>query len=745
MNLRVRDRVRRLTSIRSAQVALGTATLTGLISCVFPLFNVHGVESAFALGLVLPFPAAVLGAALARRARAHGEPASSLLSDVAIGSFLIWFLPVVLLGLNQVRVRQCDPVGGLAFMFAGPGIGTQLAGVFGALVGAFVPKWPLRLAVLVPFLGLLAGLGSFWSTPSIAVYGQFVGWFPGTLYDVGRSFPMELMTYRLFSVALWFVAAMLLLGLFSGRAKLPAIAVALAASLVFGAGVSAGPELGHRSTVSAIDDALGGLRESERCVVHYPREMREDRVARLMADCDFSVVRAEEGLGVEQTEPVHAFFYRSASEKQRWMGAGRTFIAKPWRMEVHLQLAGWPHPVLGHEVVHVVARNAAQGPFQVSGQAGGWWPNPGLIEGVAVGIDWRELEGMTPHQWARAMRDLELLPSVGRLMGLGFLGVEARRSYTTVGSFTRFYRDTRGVDALRDAHREGQVPDLSTAADDWDSFLDTVELPDGAGDLARMRFSRSSIFATACPHRLATLRSQLGADLAAGDEARARQTCRDMLDIDEGALDARIALAGAEARLGRTRAATAAVEAMQGGPILAIARAEEQIADARWLRGDLTDARERYAQLMEIPQAEGARRLLEVKIDALNGGPEEAEIVRAMFLGRGGSPASPVAITHLAHELDGLRDDGLGSYLAARQLLNEERYALALPLIDRARTLGLPTDRLNHEASRILGLSFVALTRYDEARSAFESAHDAGGISTAERDAWLDRIAFLAR
>ena len=46
--------------------------------------------------------------------------------------------------------------------------------------------------------------------------------------------------------------------------------------------------------------------------------------------------------------------------------------------------APYPHPVIGHELAHVLAGSFGEGPFRVAGAAGGLVPNPGLIEGVAV-------------------------------------------------------------------------------------------------------------------------------------------------------------------------------------------------------------------------------------------------------------------------------------------------------------------------------------------------------------------------
>ena len=177
--------------------------------------------------------------------------------------------------------------------------------------------------------------------------------------------------------------------------------------LLFLAAMGFAPQLGHASSRAYIDEQLGRVLPGTRCVLHAPRELPLDSAERLLDDCEFSVAQAEQGLGVTATQPVHAFFYRSMEEKRRLMGAGATFIAKPWRDEVHLQLGGWPHPVLAHEVVHAVARYASRGPFAVSGTLGGWFPNPGLIEGVAVAIAWDDRDGLTPDEWSAALLALD--------------------------------------------------------------------------------------------------------------------------------------------------------------------------------------------------------------------------------------------------------------------------------------------------------------------------------------------------
>src|SRR5205807_1470112 len=143
-----------------------------------------------------------------------------------------------------------------------------------------------------------------------------------------------------------------------------------------------------------------------------------------------------------------AFFFADSGQKKRLMGAADTYIAKPWRNEVYLQVSGYPHPVLGHELAHVVAGSFGRGPFRTAGPLGGVWPNPGLIEGVAVAAS-PDDEDLTDAQWARAMLDLGILAPVERIFSVGFLGEHAAKSYTIAGAFVRWMIDTHGAAAVR--------------------------------------------------------------------------------------------------------------------------------------------------------------------------------------------------------------------------------------------------------------------------------------------------------
>ncbi len=746
------------------QLALGLAALVGLVLCASPLLGVHGVESALALGLSIPVLAAWQGARIGRKGKAESadsEDGSHLRAWAQIGralgtSVTLLALPTALLGLNQLRIRNCAPLEGLAFMVLGPGVGVLLAGFVGMVLGATVgrPRLATTLALLAPLASALVSFGQFWSTPAIFVYDPFAGWFPGTIYDEDIGLPAQLLTYRAISLA-WLGAAVLLFAVtwtptgFAWRKLRTHWPLALLGLGLFAAALTgrvSGLTLGHRTSVEAIDATLGAIRRGTRCVVHAPRELSEAQLGRLVEDCDFRVSNAERMLGVTQRTSVHAFFYRDVEEKRRAMGAGSTFIAKPWRDEVHLQLRGWPHPVLAHEVVHVVAGNAARGPFRVSGQLGGYLPNPGFIEGVAVAVEWPSSDGMTPHEWARALRELERLPPLRDLFGLRFLRHPARDAYATAGSFVRWALETRGPEAVRRAHAAGDpsllgapLPELER---EWLRFLDGVALDPSRLALAELRFSRSSIFATTCPHALARLQKELGADLAAGDERRVVRTCREILAIERGDLGARLSLVGALARGGDVAAAEEELAFLEeGAPAPLVAMARERLADALWLRGERERARALYEALLALPQSDDERRAREVKRLALREGGVFARHVRELLIGPDGRGVPSAVAVHLAREIARTRADGLGDYLEARQLMQNERWDLAWPLLRRAGELGLPSAPFDDELLRLRATAAYALGRWDESRTLFEQAKERPGLRH-EADDWLARLAW---
>src|SRR5690606_27540541 len=186
-----------------------------------------------------------------------------------------------------------------------------------------------------------------------------------------------------------------------------------------------------------------------RCDVVHSSAVPPSDARRLGAECQAHLTQIERYFGASGPERVKVLLFASEAEKARWMGAGRTYIAKPWRNEVYIQGAAYPHPVLGHEIAHVVAGSFSKGPFRVGGALWGLRSNPGLVEGIAVAASPDEDDDLTPLEWSRAMLDLGILPRLDRVFAFGFFAESAAKSYTVAGAFVGFLHDRFGAETVR--------------------------------------------------------------------------------------------------------------------------------------------------------------------------------------------------------------------------------------------------------------------------------------------------------
>lgn len=755
-----------LPALRSLRFGLAFTFVVGAVLCSDRLFGVQGQESALVLGALVPPWAATISVRVVDRARKlnAAPPATGLLWRALLGGWLLLAAPTALLALNALRVRNCTPFEGALFMVLGPFSGTTLASTWGLLMGALTPRVRVAtaLALLGPIGSIAIALAHFHATPAIFAYGHFFGFFPGTLYDEALQIPTPLLTMRAVTLALAVALGCLWIGHYDSVARRlrfhPQASILYGLTAMLGLGIAFAAEidgkaLGHRTSVEWISLRLGRSLDGQRCRVVVPRELAKGEALRLRDDCDFRVGQMERVIGVTQRARVTAFFFRSPDEKRALMGAGTTSIAKPWRNEVYLQLNGWPHPSLAHEIAHVVAGNVAPGPFHVAARLGGLWPEASLIEGMAVASAWDADNGMTPHQWARAMVDLGLSPRVSDLLGTGFLGQPKERAYTLAGSFLRFIGETRGAPAVRSIYRAGNVETIGASLEaleqQWLTFIRSVPLPAEARALAAHRFARGSIFSTVCPHAVANLRLAAQGDLAANDLPAALNTCRTLLGVDPTDAWARTTLVSTLARAGRVTDAAHELEALARPPAAAkpnISTAKHAIADAAWRGNALSEARRMYRELLNDAQSEDVSRLLEVKLLALDGDERQRALLFALLVGDDGSAPDPATAVHSARELSAMRLDGLGTYLEARQLFIAQRYALSARLMQQALRADLPTKSLRTAALRVEAISRFAVAELAAAEHLWNSVAELGGDAhSVEAIDWHERIRWAGR
>jgi len=694
-----------------------------------PLFGGPGYEHALASGLVVPVAAAIAAAletAGARRAgaasgaaspRASAPRAASPLGALSSGVRSGAALAGVALGtafLHAARAGACDLWGGALHFALTAGAGALLGGAWGACAGwlgaaAGRPRTAaVLLAIAGPLASALVSVARFYTSPMIFAFDPFVGYFSGTLYDTVIDAGPSLLTYRLASAVTLGGAALVASALDArsplgvgvrarpdGRGRLALGAALLAASAASNAW---GSELGWWHTSSTIAAALGGRTSGPRCDVVYPSTSPPADAALMLQDCEEELASVEKALGARGPERVTALFFRDAGEKRRLMGAASTYIAKPWRREVYLQVAPYPHPVLGHELAHVVAGAFARGPVAVGG---GSWPNPGLIEGVAVAASPDDDE-LTDVQWTAAMLDAGILPSLEGIFSLEFLGGSSARSYTVAGAFVRWLSATRGTAAVR-AWYAGAPVERATGASlasleaEFREHLRATALPPAAKAYATARFTRPGLFARRCPHVVDALRVEADACRDARQNDRAVTLYDRVLARDPADPGARLGRGLAMARAGgEGRAALARMAAAEDTPQTWRDRAEETVADLDAQSGHAAEAEAAYRAIAARTLDEDAARTLEVKAYGM-ATAEGRAAVEALLLG---TPERPGDLVVAMARLAALRpvDAPLADYLLGKNLAQRAAFADARAHLERVKAP--PTARVAREVLR---------------------------------------------
>lgn len=738
-----------------------------------PLFGGPGYEHALATGLLVPSVAAIATARAASMPRGTSASPSESLGHGLVAGLAYALISLLTAFAHVLRVGICEVSGALLYFALTAGVGSMMGGAWGAVVGEGIRvlaarRGLVRLRLVTALLGLggpiacvLVSLWRFHDSPMIFAYDPFVGFFSGTLYDTVIDPGLSMLTYRLGSfctlVALALTASVLvreddrpfgLVLVMRSRASRVRGLLALLAVMASTSLVLFGAKLGHFSTTRSIMADLGGEKHGVRCDVVYPSTTKEIDAKLLVKDCDEEVAAVEERLGTKGPERIRAIFFRDAEDKKRLMGAAHTYIAKPWRKEVYLQMGGYPHPVLGHELAHVIAGSFGHGPFSIAGRAGGLLPNPGLIEGVAVYAS-PDDEDLTDEQWARAMMEIGILPPMERVFSLGFLADASAKSYTLAGAFIDWVGHRWGMDKVRAWYAGGTIEEATGQT--WPALdaafrehLKTVSLPPEAQSFASAKFKRPGIFARRCPHAVDAIRHE-------ADVCRDTQRFEEAIRLYDSALAKdRLDFASKQSRAvtmrkftdrERGRAELEALAKSEEVPRTYRDRAEEALADADFIDGKPEAARERYDMLAKKSVDEDAARTLEVKRLATED-PAARDAVLALLLGDA-DHGPDVFVAGIA--LGRWGDGPLASYLMGRNLLSHGFHERAAASLDHALEGEPPTPRIARETLRQRAIA--ACARSDRAalervKSVIEGPADPFvGAAGGRRDATLRMIA----
>lgn len=765
---------------------IGLTVIFGFVVGAFPLFGVLGFELATASALFAAILGLDLGAALARemqRTPAPGVeraayPGRSLAGSTLVAAALpaaIMLIPAVIAALRGFWVPTCDWWFGAESYAAMPLVTAVLAGALGHALGVIVgPRRYLGAAVaLLPALFVAAAaLYRFYAAPPVFTYNAILGFFPGNLYDENVQLGSPLVWSRV-EEALWVI---MIVALVASWLDVPRYRVTRAprpgsrriATLAVAAVVAAGAivlhtqsgRLGYRIDAEDIEEALAGKIETAHFIIHYAKtdEIEED-IALIAADHELRYAEVVAQLGMAPPGKIRSFLFSGRDQKARWMGARDVEMAKPWRQEIYLDHRAYPHPSLRHEIAHAVASAFGDPIFGVAARRVLGVPvlvSPGLIEGLAVAVDWPGgSERLTPHESVRALQMMGKAPSIRDLLSLKFFSVSSAQGYTTAGSFLRFLLDTYGAARLRTLYGSGgdfedaYGKSLAELESEWLAMIATIEVPKALVDASRERFRGTSVFARPCPHAIADRRERAFAALAEGDRPRAidlmRHVCGDAPDEPRHKLELGDLLLGgddlerAEAEMlwtGIARDATRVTSTLRS-------EAFERLARIASFKGDWTTTRALIADAVALPLDSNERRQLDAEAFALAHTGPAGEALRGYFW-PGASRIDAATWALLATLAE--PDLGLAHYLLGLQLRAQKKWAAAAASLDRSIALGLPGQPFVRNAARHLAVA--GYRTHDTARIqhaiAALSAADMPTVDHLLAKDWENRLAFDA-
>jgi len=751
-------------------VCLIVVTLTGVALCFTPLFNLVGYESAAASGVVVGLAAIALTLDALRRGLVPdptapargGSPAADFcwLLPRTVGLALI---PLGLLGLNALRVRNCDPGLGGEFWLLIPVcaaiVGQGLAWGAGALARSTALRAALALGVVAVDLGWF--VARLVLHPPITGHSLLFGWFAGSIYDEALSVPAHLWWYRF--ICLGFVAAGVMATelVWRHRAGLGRRAAAwgLVAALAPTLWVTATSESkGIALDRADILEALGGSVQTPHFIIHYdPGTVRGDDLDQLIEDHEFRYHEMQGWLGGDPVawrgRRIRSVVYPNRSTQTRLMGSRGTLVARPWTHEMHIRWDGYGDNALAHELAHLFTAPFGETWFQVATR-GGVLPDIGLLEGIAMAADWPPGE-LDPHTAAAAMRQLDIAPDLRATFSpTGFWTQPSGKAYTLMGSFVRWLVEVEGIERFRRVYGTGDYAgvygrDAVTLVGEWETWADALPVTDAQLELARYRYRRSSIFGRTCARTVADFKRRASHARSRRDYAEALDLWRQIRAFTRGTADddGGREEAGLLARMGRPDEALAILDGLLGRAgkksLKAANRARvlEDKGDILWRAGQVEPAVAAWSEGLTLGVPDGTRRSMQIKVrGSQSPSPEVRRLARDYLLesdGRRSALYEALAWASLTP------NDPVPRYLVGFQLHAAEEPAAAAQTLAGPPGL-LPTDHLDEQRRNFLAQDLYTLRRLDEAEATLRT------LTTSENRRqrtfaaeYLDRVAWM--
>lgn len=723
-----------------------------LVLTTIPLFNILAFEFCAIITLCIAFACAHVAMTEFQTMKRNPDNLSGSSSQVILGCFwralkanaVLLITALIIILLNSFRIKNCNFGEGFLFFLILPTLSCITVTAAGLFFNVWIQKRWLAYLVYLVFLliSCIPVVINLIFHPPVFAFHPILGYFPGPIYDFVISITNTLLIARGETViwGLLFLTILIYtceigretgfvpklrwrnLIQFSSKNSLWRVtAICVLIILVIGIEAFSG-KLRIRPTRGDIAQALGGYRETAHFEIFYATEI-QDEIDLFADDCEFRYAQLSDYLQTESSRKVRAYLYASPEQKKKLIGAGSTFVEDPFGYGFHIHSSGFPHPVLKHELAHVLT--ADWSPWKVS-------LNVGVHEGIAVAADWDEGR-LTVHQWAKAMRQLKVAPPLSSVMGIGFWRHAGSRSYLLAGSFIRFLVDTYGLDELKHAFPFGNlsksyVKDLSALEAEWVKFLSNeVPLQDTDMAYAERRLKRGGIFEQVCAHEMAALRNKAWQAYYRSDFTSAIDIFHQMLSDEPENPRTLLGLMFSAFKIGDYKQATLLAKRILADVNSQYrAEAAQLLGDIHWLQGDTAKALNLYKETVSFVTRETIEQSILKRIAALSEDytPQSRELLRTIILPKSsaGRTGSGTKIALLLRVIGTEPDDWLAHFLVGELLHKEKAWELSTQYLTHAIALRQTIPPQIELKSRwLLGLNAFYKKDFAIAKNTFSS------------------------
>ena len=687
-----------------------------------------------------------------------------------ISNGILLLIPLIIILANALRIKNCNLIEGFLFYLILPTFSCFTVTAAGIFFNIWIPKRWLAYLVYLTFLimSCFPTITNLIFHPPVFAFHPVLGYFPGPIYDFEISITPTLLISRTETI-LWGLVFLTISvfacevnrttalipklrwrGLIKSSLQfslLRVITLSLMVLAIMGIEFYSGT-LGIRPSRQDIAESLGGYKETEHFELFYSREL-ENEIDLFADDCEFRYAQLSEYLQTENSRKVRAYLYASPEQKKRLIGAGDTFVEDPFGYGFHVHSLGFPHPVLKHELAHVLT--ADWSPWKVS-------LNVGIHEGVAVAADWEE-DKLTVHQWAKAMQELNVAPPLSSVMSLGFWKHAGSRSYLMAGSYVRYLIDKYGIEKCKQAFPIGKLSKiygkpLHDLEGEWRLYLkNEVSLNEDELTYATQRLRRGGIFEQVCAHEIASLRNDAWDAYYRQDYMTAVELFQKLLSYEPENTRNALGLMYSTYHTGNYPSTISiAKQIISDKNSHFRAEAAKLLGDIYWLQGDIENALKNYNHASKLATRESTEKSILKRIAGLSESfsPESRNRLSRVLI-RNNSHNRTYSGTKMMLLLRIIRSEPnswLTYYLAGELLHQEKEWEISTQYLHHALDLGsgkgaskMP-NILRLESLRLLGMNAYRKEDYAIAERIFSEIAADKSLSLGdvhEAQVWVDR------